>query len=466
MLIVDDELSCLELLEVYLSEKGYEICCAVDGAECLRKVTEFEPQVLVLDVRLPDADGLEILRELKGRGNAPHVIIITAFHDMETTIRAMKFGAFEYISKPIDVDDLEAAIERAVDLSKTRAGGLAVGPEREFEEWDIIGKTKEMKEIFKSIGILSGNRVTVLIEGETGTGKELVARAIHYHSPSKDQPFIAINCSAIVENLLESELFGHEKGAFTGAVSTKKGKFELAGDGTILLDEVGEIPVELQTKLLRFLQEREFQRVGSERSIHSNARVLAATNRDLARMVKEGKFREDLYYRLNVASIRVPPLRQRRDDIPLIVEYILRKINRDLGKRIEQVEKRALARMIQYPWPGNVRELENILTRAAMYTQGRIILDSVAAPLIEKARKTDTFPADEKDATGKGRAPAETEKDRISRVLQETHWHYGNACRSLGISRPTLSKKMEQYGIGKKAVPGSGFRAPGSKTRN
>ncbi|MCK9226441.1 MAG: sigma-54 dependent transcriptional regulator [Syntrophorhabdaceae bacterium] len=449
VLIVDDEPSSLELLEVYLSEKGYDIVCAVNGKECLRLLDEADPQVIVLDVRLPDMNGIDILREIKGRKNAPHVIIITAFHDMETTIRAMKFGAFEYIPKPIDVDDLEAAIERAVDLTKTRTGGLRVGPEREFEKWDIIGKTKEMKEIFKTIGILSGNRVTVLIEGETGTGKELVARAIHYHSPYKNEPFIAINCGAIVDGLLESELFGHEKGAFTGAIAMKKGKFELASNGTILLDEIGEIPMELQTKLLRFLQQKEFQRVGSERSIHSNARVIAATNRDLAAMVKEGRFREDLFYRLNVASIKVPPLRDRSGDIPLIVEYILKKLNRDLGKGIEQIEKKALARMVDYSWPGNIRELENILTCAAMYTQGVVILDSVINPLIEEAKKTNI------SAAGKGNAPCRepvlVEKDRILGALEENHWHYGKVCKALGMSRPTLNKKMKQYGIPKKS---------------
>ncbi len=448
VLIVDDEPSSLELLEVYLSEKGYEISCAVNGRECLRQMDEAVPQVIVLDVRLPDMNGLDVLREIKARKNAPHVIIITAFHDMETTIRAMKFGAFDYIPKPIDVDDLEAAIKRAVDLAKTRPGGLRPGPQREFEEWDIIGKTKEMKEIFKTIGILSGNRVTVLIEGETGTGKELVARAIHYHSPCKNEPFIAINCGAIVEALLESELFGHEKGAFTGAISTKKGKFELASNGTILLDEIGEIPMEVQTKLLRFLQQKEFQRVGSERSIHSNARVIAATNRDLAAMVKEGRFREDLFYRLNVASIKVPPLRERSGDIPLIIEYILKKINRDLEKRIEQIEKKALAKMIEYSWPGNVRELENILTRAAMYTQGTVILDSIITPLIEEAKMSEVSITGKESTLRNG--PVISERDRVLKALEEHHWHYGKACKALGMSRPTLNKKMDQYGIPKK----------------
>lgn len=448
VLIVDDEPSSLELLEVYLSEKGYTVSCAIDGKECLRLIDEFDPQVIVLDVRLPDMNGLDILRDVKHKKNPPHVIIITAFHDMETTIRAMKSGAFEYIPKPIDVDDLEAAINRAIDLTKKRSGGLIAGPQREFEQWDIIGKTREMKEIFKTIGILSGNRITVLIEGETGTGKELVARAIHYHSPFKNEPFIAINCGAIVESLLESELFGHERGAFTGAISTKKGKFELASNGTILLDEIGEIPMELQTKLLRFLQEKEFQRVGSENSIHSNARVIAATNRDLAAMVKEGKFREDLFYRLNVAVIKMPPLRNRAQDIPLIIEYILKKINKDLGKKIDQIEKAALDRITGYHWPGNVRELENVLTRAAMYTQGNIILDSVITPLIEEAQKIDINLKSKNEVSG-GAMPV-SEKEKIIKALEQSHWHYGKACQCLGLSRPTLNKKMEQYNIPKK----------------
>lgn len=446
VLIVDDEPSSLELLEVYLSEKGYEVDCAVNGRECIQKMADLKPDVLVLDVRLPDADGLDILERLKEEKVSTHIIIITAFHDMGTTIKAMKRGAFEYIPKPIDVDDLEAAIARAVDLSRSKKSGLVIGPSQETEKWEIIGKTKEMKEIFKTIGILSGNRVTVLIEGETGTGKELVARAIHYHSPRKDQPFIAINCSAIVENLLESELFGHEKGSFTGAVSTKKGKFELAGDGTILLDEVGEIPVELQAKLLRFLQEKEFQRVGGEKPIHSNARIIAATHRDLAEMVKEGKFREDLYYRLNVAAINIPPLRKRGEDIPLIIEHILKKINKDLGKNINKVEKHALARMTAYPWPGNVRELENVLTRAAMYSQGEAILDSAIAVLIDNREATGT-PGEMTGMETKAPAPNRTERDIILGALEESRWHYGRTCKSLGISRPTLKKKMERCNI-------------------
>ena len=445
ILIVDDEPSSLELLGFYLKEKGYEIKCATTGRECLEDLASFEPEILILDIRLPDADGLEILRRLKEGGGAAHVIIVTAFHDMSTTIRAMKLGAFEYIPKPIDVDELELAIVRALELSRTKKTdrGLMISSPKDFQEGQTIGRTKEIKEIFKTIGMLSGNRVNVLIEGETGTGKELVARAIHYHGPYKDQPFIAINCSAIVENLLESELFGHDKGAFTGAISTKKGKFEMAGEGTILLDEVGEIPFELQAKLLRFLQSKEFQRVGGERTLKSNARVIAATNRDLLEMVKEGRFREDLYYRLSVANIKVPPLRERKSDIPLIIEYLLMRINRDLPhKEIEQVprENAFTECMMDYQWPGNVRELENVLTRASMYTQGDVILDAAVAPLLDKEEARAV--RDDSPAIRKRTDFHEGERDRIMRVLAETHWHYGNACKALGMSRPTLNKKL------------------------
>lgn len=440
VLIVDDEPSLLESLEMYLSEKGYTVACARSVSEALQKSSSFEPGVIILDVRLPDGDGLEVLAELKRRNKDSGIIVITAFHDMETTIRAIKLGASEYIPKPIDVEELEEAIGRTLKASHGCGQGdaLRIDPSRDYAKGKIIGKSKAMKEIFKAIGKLSENRVTVLIEGETGTGKELIARAIHYHSPYKDHPFLAINCSAIVGTLLESELFGHEKGAFTGAISTKKGKFELAGEGTIFLDEVSEIPLELQAKLLRFLQEKEFQRVGGEKTLRSNARIIAATNRDLRQMVKEGKFREDLYYRLSVATIKVPPLRERTSDIPLLVEYLLQKINRELGMKIRSVEEGAVRRMMAYPWPGNVRELENVLTKAALVTQGDVILEEDVAPLLS---------AQEETQEGSGMSLEEVEREHILRVLQYTGWHYGKTCKLLGISRPTLRQKMKKYGI-------------------
>lgn len=451
ILIVDDEPSSVELLEVYLRDQGFRTDSASTAKECIEKLNTSNPDIVILDVRLPDRDGLSILEELKkekGSKRMPPVIIITAFHDMDTTIKAIKSGAFEYIPKPIDVDELEAAINRALEVSCARYTSVRIstGSVKEFQRGEIIGKTKEMNEIFKTIGMLSATRVNVLIEGETGTGKELVAKAIHSHSSYNKRPFLAINCSAIVENLLESELFGHEKGAFTGAVFTKKGMFEIADDGTVFLDEVAELPFELQAKLLRVLQEREFQRVGGERLMQLKARVIAATNKDLLTLVKEGRFREDLYYRLGVATIRIPPLRERKADIPLLIDYLLKKVNAELHKRIEHIEEAAIIRMMAYHWPGNVRELENVLTKAAILTKGDIILEKVITPLLtidngfgEKDPKTSMH--------GQVHEVHETERDRIIQILNETHWHYGQACELLGISRPTLKKKMKAYSI-------------------
>jgi len=445
ILIIDDEQSLLESLEMFLSEKGYLVSCATSASEGLEMNISFQPDVIILDVRLPDKNGLEIIEELQKKHKVKNIIIITAFHDMDTTIKAMKLGAMEYIPKPIDIEELEQAVERACKLGRSAREGDAISldPSLTYEKGKIIGKSKVMKEIFKSIGILSENKVTVLIEGETGTGKELIARAIHYHSQNKDQPLLAINCSAIVGTLLESELFGHEKGAFTGAISTKRGKFELAGEGTIFLDEVSEIPIELQAKLLRFLQEKEFERVGGERSIKSYARVIAATNKDLWQMVNDGNFREDLYYRLSVASIKVPPLRERRSDVPLLIGYLLKKINSELHRNIKWVEEKTTARIMAYDWPGNVRELENILTRAAIATQGDVILDESVSPLVDKK---------EHKHKNKGDLSAipslqEVEKEHILRVLLRTNWHLAKTSDSLQISRSTLWRKIKEYGI-------------------
>ena len=445
ILIVDDEKSLLESLEMFLSEKGYEVDCAMTAAEALQKNNSFRPDAVILDIRLPDMDGLEVLRQLRLKVKKNNVIIITAFHDMDTTIKAMKLGACEYIPKPIDIEELEKAIERAVKLGMPEPGSNAISldPSLIYEKGKIIGKSLAMKEIFKTIGILSENKVTVLIEGETGTGKEMIARAIHYHSSVKDHPFLAINCSSIVGTLLESELFGHEKGSFTGAIATKKGKFELAGDGTIFLDEVGEIPFELQAKLLRFLQEKEFEHVGGEHSLRSNARVIAATNKDLWKMVKEGHFREDLYYRLSVAMIRVPPLRERRSDIPLLIHYLLKKINAELHRNIKKVDERAIERVIAYHWPGNVRELENVLTRGVIATIGDVILDDFIVTLLEKGAAVD----EGRKTSISTMSLQDVEKEHILKVLQHTDWHLGKSCGILGISRPTLRQKLKEYGI-------------------
>jgi two-component system response regulator AtoC len=442
VLIIDDEPPLLESLNMYLHEKGYDVQCALDAFDGLKKTDSFDPEVIVLDIRLPDIDGLEVLKELKKRGKESHTIMITAFHDMETTIKAIKLGAHEYIPKPIDVEELERAIEKVLKISRVsrRRQAVTTDTSNEYEIGEIIGKSTAMKEIFKSIGLHSENSVTVLIEGETGTGKELIARAIHCHSPYQDEPFLAINCSAIMGTLLESELFGHEKGAFTGAISTKRGKFELACDGTIFLDEISEIPFELQAKLLRFLQEKEFERVGGEKTLKSNARIIAATNRNIWHLAKEGRFREDLYYRLSVATIEVPPLRERKSDIPLITEYLLKKINCELHTNIKKLEDKAMSKMMEYDWPGNVRELENLIIRTAIATQGAVILEEHITPLLGK-----------EEIEGGNGLPAlslkEMEREYIVKVLNFTHWHYGKACKLLGISRPTLRQKLKKYRV-------------------
>jgi len=452
ILLIDDERPLLETLEMFLTEKGYAVGCAMSAAEGLQQSVVFEPHVIILDIRLPDMNGLDVLQKLI-RDGRKNIIIITAFHDMEITIKAMKLGAFDYIPKPIDVEELDRVIDRALKSSSmTRTTeALNIDPSLSYEDGKIIGKSREMKEIFKAIGVLSENRVTVLIYGETGTGKELIARAIHHNSPYRDHPFRAIDCSTIVGTLLESELFGHEKGAFTGAAGLKKGKFELAGQGTIFLDEVEDIPFELQSKLLRFLQQKEFERLGGEKKIQSNARVIAATNKDLADMVRNGSFREDLYYRLKVSSMKVPPLRERKSDIPLLIEHILRKINHELGKSIRKVERKALRRMIEYDWPGNVRELENILVHTAIHTQGEVILDEFIAAVLEVKstvhENTRGVPQGEQDLKS-------IEKEWIVTALNQNHWHLGKTCEALGISRPTLRHKLKAYEIsnGLKAV--------------
>lgn len=452
VLVIDDELSQLQVLTILLTRKGYTVKCARSGKEALSLSGVFRPDAVILDIRLPDIDGLTVLQELKRTYPGMNTIMITAYHDMETTVKAMRLGAYEYITKPIDVKELQEALDRALRHSQDE-GHMVFIDQRPDQNGPIIGNCKAMKDIFKTIGVLSGKRVTVLIQGETGTGKELIAKALHYYSLNRDNPFLAVNCSVLVGNLIESELFGHEKGAFTGAVATKKGLFELAGSGSIFLDEIGELPVELQAKLLRFLQEREFQRVGGERTLRSDARVIAATNRNLVEMVNKGTFREDLYYRLSVSKIYVPPLRERKEDIPLIVQYLMKKINQELNSNIRQVEEKAMQRMIDYRWPGNVRQLENIITRALINSHGDAVLDEVLAPLFENDAASDAKVRPEMNRKPKmNRKPAslhEIEKSHILEILEDTNWNITRTAAILGISRPTLRLRIKQYHITK-----------------
>lgn len=436
ILIIDDEPTLLESLKMTLKEKGHCVVTAVNATQGLDEIRSFDPDVIILDIRLPDINGLDILAKLEESGKGKRTIIMTAFHDMETTIKAIKLGAYDYLTKPIDMGELEKALQQVLKRNasvRRRSRGI-----RGCNPGEIIGQTREMKNIFKSIGKLSKNSVTVLIQGETGTGKELIARAIHSYSTKHDRPFVAINCSAIVESLLESELFGHERGAFTNAVSIKRGKFELAENGTIFLDEIGDIPMSLQPKLLRFLQEKEFGRVGGEESLHSDARVIAATNRDMWQMVKEGTIRKDFFYRISVAILDVPPLRDRKSDIPLLIEHLLEKISRELGMNCNRIEANAVRLLTAYDAPGNVRELENILTQAVVKTNGEMITKSLISPMLRTYGK--------KSLNSKS-SLAEIERNHIVEVLTGENWHYGKACDILGISRPTLRDKIKKYGI-------------------
>lgn len=443
ILIIDDERSILETLEMFLTEKGYQVHTEESGREGLEAVRRDPPDVVILDIRLPGLDGLEVLRRIREERPSLSVIMITAYHDMETTIRAMKLGAYEYIHKPIDVDELEIAIEKAANNIRLnhRLEGLITDISRGYKVHNIVGETREMKEVFKVIGLVSESRTTVLIQGESGTGKELIAHAIHYNSPFCKEPFIPVNCSTLVENLLESELFGHEKGAFTGAVSRKPGKIELAGKGTIFLDEIAELSTSLQVKMLRFLQEREFERVGGMERLRSGARVIAATNRDLSALVKDRTFRDDLLFRLKVVEIQVPPLRERKSDIPLLVDHLLNKINAELHRKVTGVPADVIDLFMDYDWPGNVRELENVLTRAVVLSQSEVLLPE-ALPNLGRE------PTEEKhNRPCSVRSLREMEKDHIQNVLRRTQWNRGAACRLLGISRPTLRAKIRKYGL-------------------
>ena len=456
ILIVDDDRSIRELLSMHLEERGFGVLSAATGAEGFRLAQESSPSAIILDMRLPDASGIDLIPELRKRASEVPVLMITAHHDMATTILAMKAGAFDYIHKPIDIVAFDVALDRALEVRRLSRGTdyLSVESGLAFKIDDIVGTSSPMQQLFKDVGRVANSHATVLIQGESGTGKELIARVIHSYSSGTGaaaKPFIAINCSAIVETLLETELFGHEKGAFTGAVATKMGKFELAEDGTIFLDEIGELSGNLQAKLLRVLQERELERVGGVRRILVRARVLTATNRDLAQEVQGGRFREDLYQRLKVVTLSVPPLRERPEDIPALVEHLLLKINQRLKKNLRRVPREVIEKLQQRKWPGNVRELENVLTRAAVLSQGDLLLEehlvesrpSRSPPSVPAL--ADSFPA----AAPGGPLPTldEVERAHIERVYALCKQHKGKTCQVLGISRPTLERKLRKYGL-------------------
>jgi two-component system response regulator AtoC len=439
VLVVDDEAPIRESLEMFLQEKGLEVITAGSAEAGLRAWRRRRPQVVILDVRLPDASGLEVLREITAKDPDLKVIMITAYHDMETTIEAMRQGAYDYIHKPLDVDELEHAVTQSLHIAAASVQNpKLLGDEKADPRRRIVGQTPEMRSIFKTIGLLSRNRASVLIQGETGTGKELIARVIH-DSSGRAEPFVTVDCTTLVESLLESELFGHEKGAFTGAGEAKPGRLELAGEGTILFDEVGDLPLSLQAKLLRFLEYREFTRVGGNQVLHSRARIIAATNSDLAVLAREGRFRHDLLYRLNVITIQVPPLRDRLDDLPELMQFFLARINQELTTRVSRVEDGVAELLAVHHWPGNVRELRNVLTKAVLASRGPVLLAQAVREALAGASG--------EEPAGRLRSLEEVEREHIIASLRRTGGNLSAAARALGVSRPTLRKRLKQYGI-------------------
>jgi DNA-binding NtrC family response regulator len=439
ILIIDDDPLIRKTLSSHLSRVPFEVRQAEDGEQGLKIYGEFMPDLVILDIRLPDIDGLEVLRRIKQRRKSACVVIMTAYDDMKTTVEAIKSGAYEYLVKPLDYVELDLTIEKAFQMQhlEDKLTYLVEEKQKEYTIDNIIGRSPQMREVFKLIGSVADTRTNILISGESGTGKELVAKAIHYNSPFSHEPFIVINCSAISDTLLESELFGHVKGAFTDAVSETKGKFEIAGKGTLFLDEIGEISVNLQSKLLRVIETRDFMKVGGERVLKTEARIIAATNKDLEIHVEKGRFREDLYYRLKVVEIALPSLRERKEDIPELVVYLLEKINRQLRKNVRKVPPPVMKRLMELPWPGNVRELENALTRAVILAKGDVILED-NLPL-ERGK--------EKAVPRELVALKEVEKDYVQYVLQATGGNKTQASKILQISRPTLDKKIKEYNL-------------------
>lgn len=453
ILLIDDDVKLTESIELNVGEDRFDWLIAHDGEEGLSRLKE-DPDVVICDIRMPKMDGITLLEKVREYREDLPVIMITAYEDMETTIRAMQLGAFEYVRKPIDTSELELTIDRALTkIQRERhLSNLVKEISAQYRINNLVGSTPAMQEIFKTIGQVSTSQVSVLITGESGTGKELIAKAVHYNSPRKEAPFVPINCNAIPEGLIESELFGHEKGAFTGASQTTRGKFEVCGAGTLFLDEIGDLPLSIQAKLLRVLQEKEFYRVGGNKRLTFQARVLAATHRDLESMVKEGTFREDLYYRLAVVRIHVPPLRERREDIPRLAEYLIAKINKELDSSIRLMDPDALDKLQSFRYPGNVRELENMLRHAVVMAKGDVLLpEYIPSPV---AQHDD----DQMDVVGPGfHFPddlvtlEEIEKRYILHALQVTGWKKKLACEKLNIARTTLDRKIEQYGI---KIPG------------
>jgi DNA-binding NtrC family response regulator len=444
ILTVDDDPLLRDFLSEALTRSGCRVDSVSTGEEALEKITEKEYDIILTDVRLPNMDGVEVLKRAKSSLPDAQVIMITAYGTVQNAVEAMKLGAFDYLLKPLSVDEIDLVIKRALDHKRLVLENKLLRSEvkEKYGFGNIVGRTPEMDKIFELVRTIADTKATVMITGESGTGKELIAKAIHYNSSRREGPFIRINCAALPEGLVESELFGHEKGSFTGAIRQSRGRFELADGGTLLLDEISEINLHLQGKLLRVLQEREFERVGSGIPIQVDVRIIATSNRNLKQWIQDGKFREDLFYRLNVVPIHIPPLRERKEDIPALAQHFLEKYNLENNRQIAGISPKVNELSLNYSWPGNVRELENYIERAVVTAKGSILTprdfprELTFGRIRKRTREIEV-----------GSTVHEAERELILKTLEAEEGNRTKTARILGISTRTLRNKLHEYGL-------------------
>jgi len=444
ILIVDDEKHTRQGLSELLGGGGYQVITAANGYQAWELVLQESPDVVLADLKMPGMDGLQLLRKIKEFNSETPVIVITAHGTVKTAIEALKLGAEDYLMKPVNIEEMEILVRRTIEKSRLiqEAKSLRHQLQERYRFANLIGNSRQMQEIIKTIKEVADSRASILIQGESGTGKELVAKAIHYFSPRRENPFVTVSCAVLAETLLESEIFGHVRGAFTGAISTRKGRFEMAHMGTIFFDEIGEISPSTQVKLLRFLQEHEFERVGSNETIRVDVRVIAATNKDLKQAVIQGTFREDLFYRLNVIPFNIPPLRERKSDIPLFVQHFINKFAAENNKSMVNISPEALDILKSYHWPGNIRELENAVERAVVMMRNNTITPDVLPPLesasqTKEMKLTITIPP--------GLTMRELEKAAILQSMELANGSTSRAARMLGISVRKIQYKLKAY---------------------
>jgi DNA-binding NtrC family response regulator len=440
ILVVDDEVNARTALLELLRDEGYAVESAADAFKALGKMADFAPELVLTDLKMPGMDGLQLLEKLREGDPDLPVIVMTAFGEVETAVRAMRAGARDYLNKPVNVGELSVVVARELEQRRIRAeaGQLRARLSEKYSFDNIIGSAARMQDVFKTVAQIASSRASVLVTGESGTGKELIAAAIHEHSPRAKGPFVKLHCAALAESILESELFGHERGSFTGALTRRDGRFSQANHGTLFLDEIGEISQAIQVKLLRFLQEREFERVGGNETISVDVRVIAATNRNLPQMVAEGKFREDLYYRLNVINLEMPALRARQSDVPLLATHFLRKYAAENGKELRGFTSEALEHLTGYNWPGNVRELENVVERAVVMSKSTEVMLGDLPPQFAavKPREGLLIP---------GATMDEIERYAITKTLESTGGSTSRAAEILNISVRKIQYKLHEY---------------------